>query len=128
LYWASAAIVNDGFERDHEDRLLTGKNDCSLGDISAASRTSCGPAQDVFRRCGIASGKFIENAIEGDFRTVTTLVATTDHALGCRSQILTNKMNSHFFQRRIEIIGAAWIFKRIHIASERDQSVFLDDT
>jgi hypothetical protein len=44
--------------------LLTGKNDGSLGYISAASWTSCGSAQNVFRGFGITTGKFIEDAIK----------------------------------------------------------------
>jgi hypothetical protein len=128
LYGACAPIVNDGFKREHGDRLLTRKNDSSLGDISAASWTSCGSAQDVFRGFGIASGKFIENAIEGDFRTVTALVATTDHALCCSSQILTNQMDCHFFQWRIEILGTNRIFKGVDVISESDQRIVLDDT
>ena len=62
--------------------LLTGKNDGSLRDVSAASWTTCGSAKDVFRGFGIAARKFIKNAVESYFRTVAALITTADHALG----------------------------------------------
>jgi len=104
--------------------LLTRKNDSSLGYISMASWTACGSAQDVFRGFGIATCKFIENAVKGYFRTVAALVATADHALGCSSQILADKMDSHFFQRRIEVTGAVRALHRIRVAAESNQSIF----
>jgi hypothetical protein len=127
LYGASALNVNDRFiYPDPDDRsLLTGKNDGSLGYISAASWTACGSAQDVFRGFGIATCKFIENTVKGYFRTVAALVATADHALGCSSQILTDKVDSHFFQWWIEVIGACGALNRNHVAAESNQSIFL---
>ncbi|HET9130105.1 MAG TPA: hypothetical protein VFO86_04100 [Terriglobia bacterium] len=109
-----------------ESQLLTRKNDGSLCDLSAASRTSSGSAQDVFRAFRIATGKFIENAIEGYLRAVTALVATTDHALCCGSKIFTNQMDCHVFQRWIEILGPGRVFSGIHVASEGDQSIIVN--
>jgi hypothetical protein len=129
LYGASALNVNDGFTPAPDDRLLlTRKNDGSLGYISAASWTACGSAQDVFRGFGITTCKFIENAVKGYFWTVAALIATADHALGCSSQILTDKMDSHFFQWRIEVIGTCRAHNRIHVATESNQSIFLHST
>jgi hypothetical protein len=85
--------------------LLAGKNDGSLGDVPAASRTTCGSAKDVFRGFGIAPGKFIEYAVKSYFRTVTTLITTADHALRRSTQILTNEMDIHFVQWRIEVVS-----------------------
>jgi len=124
LYGAFASNVNDGFTADG---LLTGKNDGSLGYISAASWAACGSAQDVFRGSGIATGKFIENAIKGYFRTVAALVATADHALGCSSQILPDQMDCHFLHWRIEVIRAGRAFSRVYIVAESNQGVFLHD-
>jgi len=105
--------------------LLTGENDGSLGYISVASWTACGSAQDVFRGFGIATCKFIEDTVQSYFRTVAALIATADHVLGCSSQILIDKMDSHFLQRRIEVTGAFRALDRIHGATESNQSIFL---
>jgi hypothetical protein len=90
-----------------------------------ASWTACRPAKDVFRGFRIAPGEFIENAVEGYFRTVAAQVATTDHALSRGAQILTDKPNRHFFQRRVIVIGVSGAFGRIHGVSESNQSIVL---
>jgi len=112
---------------DPDRLLLTGKNDGSLGYISVTSWTACPSAQDVFRGFGIATCKFIENAVKGYFRTVAALITTADPALSCSSQILTYKMDSHFVQRRIEVTGAFRALNRIHVVAESNQSIFLHD-
>jgi hypothetical protein len=105
--------------------LLPREDDGSLGDISAASWTPRGPAENVFRGFGIATGKFIENAVESYFRTVAALITTADHALRRSAQILTNELDSHFLQRRIEVIGDGESFIRIQVIAESNQSIFI---
>jgi hypothetical protein len=107
--------------------LLAGKNNGAFGHISAASWTSCSSAQNVLRGSGIATGQFIENTVEGYFRTVAALVATADHALCSSSQILTDELDSHVLNWRIEVIRAGRGFNRIHVVSESNQSIFAHD-
>jgi len=129
FYGASSPIVNDGFIAADQDRfLLSGKNDGSLGHILVAPWTARASAQDIFRGFGIATCEFVENTVEGNFRTVAALVATADHALGCSSQIFTYKMDRHFFQWRIKVTVAFRAPNRVYFAPESDPSIFGHDT
>jgi len=129
FYGASSPIVNDGFIAADQDRfLLSGKNDGSLGHILVAPWTARASAQDIFRGFGIATCEFVENTVEGNFRTVAALVATADHALGCSSQIFTYKMDRHFFQWRIKVTVAFRALNRVYFAPESDPSIFGHDT